>query len=46
MAPDLVRRLSPATVARPKSRSFTWPWVLSMMLEGLMSRWVTPWEWA
>jgi hypothetical protein len=32
----------PSNLARPKSAIFTWPFLLSRMFSGLMSRWTTP----
>jgi hypothetical protein len=34
------------TRAMPKSVTFTRPSRVTMMFAGLMSRWITPWEWA
>jgi hypothetical protein len=43
MTTDSVRASRPSNSPRamPKSRTFTSPWIDSMMFEGLMSRWMT-----
>ena len=40
IGPACLRR--PSTLARPKSRIFTWPRALTKRLAGLMSRWTIP----
>src|SRR6266568_7971398 len=36
----------PASFAKPKSRTFAWPWFVTKIFAGLMSRCTIPLEWA
>ena len=44
--PVRVRPVPSPARTRPKSMIVAWPSGPTMMLDGLMSRWIMPWPWA